>query len=254
MPTIYVTRWTALETARHTKNPQHLESTHYTLTWFSGLGAARKAAKTKIRGYIKGQGGVPSLDDRYTPVMIIEAWDVKTTKASLIAALNGQPQDLAPANKKLPVEVWAIGNDGKPFSWEGGINDDPDLAVGGEGWDDDPEPGVWVCDDRVPYVGMERRHVPPTDDAPELLTSGYLATVGLDVDDPEDSEPDPGGAIKWHMNHRLREEALSARRDLDTIPDSGILEDEESDVLFGEPDVGDVPPTDDDDDDLVCPF
>ena len=80
----------------------------------AGVTAARRTVKRQMRVTFVGQNYV----------IAIERWRVKTGKAQLLDALRRVRVD--PESVEA-VECWALGNDGKPDSWKGGIDDEPDL-------------------------------------------------------------------------------------------------------------------------------
>ena len=81
--------------------------------FFSGKMAARSAAKREV--------------EPYETVIVVERWEVKPGKASLLSALT--TGTVEPESTES-LEVWSLDSDGRLYSWEGGLADDPDLHVG----------------------------------------------------------------------------------------------------------------------------
>jgi len=98
--------------------------------YFAQMGQAKSRVKQILREVKKRYGPVSYKGQTgVLPVLAIQRWNVKTSKANLVLALQVGKVYCDP-NDREDVECWTLDNDGKLYKWDGAIHDDPDLKVG----------------------------------------------------------------------------------------------------------------------------
>ena len=89
--------------------------------YFAGVGAARKAVRSRLRSW--KEDGHWEMGD-HSPIYSIQRWEVKTSKARLLEALQTGG---VTAESVEVLECWTLDNANKLYSWKGWLTDEPDL-------------------------------------------------------------------------------------------------------------------------------
>ena len=89
--------------------------------YFTGVGEAKKEVKRSLRSW--NSEGHWEMGDS-PPIFSIQRWEVKTSKARLLEALQTGG---VTAESVEVLECWTLDNDGKLYSWKGWLTDEPDL-------------------------------------------------------------------------------------------------------------------------------